>query len=156
ERGARPASAGVVSLYQVKDDGQVFLRIRGSNPACVLRVAAEEAEHVRHGESLWLFQHGPGEAPIRVKRAPARDPFTLREKIATGRLQSDDNVTGRTRGRWVEFLSACFCGTGPTFSTSPSPSWRWVSLPAAGSSGPTSAIPRFAAPAASPASTWRG
>src|SRR5207248_1779059 len=106
EPGARPALAGVVSLYQVKDDGQVFLRIRGSNPARVLRVAAEEAEHVRHGESLWLFQHGPGGAPIRVKRAPARDPFTLREKIATGRMRSsDDSETGRTRCRWVEFLA---------------------------------------------------
>jgi len=38
---------------------------------------------------------------MRVKRAAARDPFTLREKIATGRLRSGDNETGRTRCRWV-------------------------------------------------------
>src|SRR6266581_2331144 len=60
------ALASARALYQVKDDGQVFLRIRRSNPARVLRVAAEEAEHVRHGESLWLFQHGPG-GPDEVK-----------------------------------------------------------------------------------------
>jgi hypothetical protein len=60
---ARGQSASVVPLYQVKDNGQVFLRIRRSNPAGVLRVAAEEAEHIRHGKSLWLFQHGVGERP---------------------------------------------------------------------------------------------
>jgi hypothetical protein len=60
---ARGQSASVVPLYQVKDNGQVFLRIRRSNPASVLRMAAEEAEHIRHGESLWLFQHDLGERP---------------------------------------------------------------------------------------------
>jgi hypothetical protein len=50
-------SAGVVPLYQIKDDGQVFLRIGRSYPPGVLGVAAEEAEDVRHGESLRLFQH---------------------------------------------------------------------------------------------------
>src|SRR5947209_20422291 len=50
-------SAGVIPLYQIKDDGQVFLRICGSHPAGVLGLASEEAEDVRHGESLRLFQH---------------------------------------------------------------------------------------------------
>jgi hypothetical protein len=50
--------AGVVPLNQIKDNGQVFLRIRRRNPTGVLGVAAEKGENVRHGESLWLVQHG--------------------------------------------------------------------------------------------------
>jgi hypothetical protein len=79
------------------------LRIRRSDPAGVLGVAAEEAENVRHCESLWLFQHGRrGSAPMRVKRAAAREPFTLREKKATAWPQSVDDATGRDRWRSVE------------------------------------------------------
>src|SRR5438128_5161689 len=101
--GAWPTSACVIPLYQVKDNGQVFLRISRSNPASVLRVAAEEAEHIRHRESLWFFQHGLGERPMRVKRVAAREPFTLREKNGTNWPQSVDNHAARVPGVWVEF-----------------------------------------------------
>src|SRR5256712_12856930 len=47
----------------------------------------------------------PGRAPMRVKRPTAREPFTLREKLATGRQRSVDKIAGRTRCRWVEFLA---------------------------------------------------
>ena len=82
-----PSLAGVVPLNQIKDDGQVFLRIRRGNPAGILGMAAEEAENVRHGESLWLVQHGllGYLAPMRVKRPVSRDPFTQRENLGTDR-----------------------------------------------------------------------
>ena len=55
--GAWPASTGVVPLNQIKDNGQVFLRIRRGNPAGILGMATEKTENVRHGESLWFVQH---------------------------------------------------------------------------------------------------
>ena len=91
----RQSSARVVALNEIKDNGKVFLRICGSDPARILGVAAEEAENVRHCESLWLFQHGcRGSAPMWVKRTAAREPFTLREKLATGWPQSIDEGSG--------------------------------------------------------------
>lgn len=39
---------------------------------------------------------------MRVKRAVAREPFTLREKIGTNWPQSVDKDAGRSRCRWVE------------------------------------------------------
>jgi hypothetical protein len=82
--GAPPALAAVIPLNEVKDDGQVFLRIRRSHPAGVLGLAAEKAENIRHGESLWLFQHGRRRGcPVQVKRLAARDPFTQSDETAT-------------------------------------------------------------------------
>jgi len=40
---------------------------------------------------------------MRVKRAPARDPFTLREKMGTSQAQSVDKHADRVRCGWVEF-----------------------------------------------------
>jgi hypothetical protein len=49
--------AAVVPLYQIKDDGQVFLRIGRRDPPRVLSVAAKEAEDVRHRKALGFFEH---------------------------------------------------------------------------------------------------
>ena len=40
---------------------------------------------------------------MRVKRALARDPFTLREQMGTGQPQSVDKRAARVRYGWVEF-----------------------------------------------------
>jgi hypothetical protein len=52
-----------------------------------------------------------GSAPLRVKRAQARDPFTLREKIGTSRPQFVDECVALARCRSVEF--------GPVLSVLP-------------------------------------